>query len=159
MGKKGHCKQIPLSCVRSAYSGWTTLVLTQPKLVCTSKVHTAQASGCSAVALSQVCPAFCALPWSKLLRCFGTLQGHRPQWAVHFLPFPGPSNSGDQVLGKCTDSDGLCVLCTYPVPATWFPCCAQRAVSGVLCVSSGKLISGCDTPGRCEASRIPGRCG
>ena len=32
-------------------------------------------------------------------------------------------------------------------------------VPGWLCVSSGELISVCDTPSRFEASRIPGRCG
>ena len=35
----------------------------------------------------------------------------------------------------------------------------KGTVPGALCVSSGKLISGCDTPGRCDLSRIPERCG
>ena len=33
----------------------------------------------------------------------------------------------------------------------------DSTVPGVLCVSSGMLISGCDNPGRCQWSRIPGR--
>ena len=33
----------------------------------------------------------------------------------------------------------------------------ESAVSGVLYVSSGELISGCDPSGRCQPSRIPGR--
>ena len=31
--------------------------------------------------------------------------------------------------------------------------------AGVLCVSSGELISGCDPPGACQLSRIPGTFG
>ena len=31
--------------------------------------------------------------------------------------------------------------------------CHESAVSGVLCVSSGELISGCNPPGRCQPSR------
>ena len=33
----------------------------------------------------------------------------------------------------------------------------ESTISGVLYVSSGELISGCDPPGRCQPSRIPGR--
>ena len=156
MGREGHCKQMPLACVGSACRGWTTLGLPQPKVACTSRVHPAQAPGCSARALSQVGPAFCALPRSTLLRFSGALRGHRPRWAVSFVPFPGPSSSGNWVLGECTVPGGPCILCTSPVLATWFPRCTVTA-SGVLCISSGELISGCDAPGRCELSRIPGR--
>ena len=98
MEREGHCKQIPLACVGHPHSGWTTLGLLQAKVVCTSRIHTAQAPGCSARALSQVGPAFHALPRSKLLGFLGPLQRHRPRWAVYFVPFPGPSCSGDQVF-------------------------------------------------------------
>ena len=37
------------------------------------------------------------------------------------------------------------------------PVCHESTVSGVPCVSSGELISGCDTPGRRQTSRFPGR--
>ena len=37
--------------------------------------------------------------------------------------------------------------------------CSGSAVSGVLCVSSGELISECNPPGRCQPSRIPERLG
>ena len=37
--------------------------------------------------------------------------------------------------------------------------CSGSAFSGVPCVSSGELISGCDPPGGCQLSRIPGRLG
>ena len=62
--------------------------LSQFKVVCASWVYTAQAPGCFARALSHVIPTFHALPRSKLLRFLGALQGHRPSWAVHFVPFP-----------------------------------------------------------------------
>ena len=95
VGREGHCKQIPLACMGSAHSGWTTLCLPQLKVACTFRVHTAQAPGCSARVLSQVGPVFCALPRSKPLRFLGGPQGHRSRLAVCFVPFPGPSSSGD----------------------------------------------------------------
>ena len=49
-------------------SQWMDHCLQQPKAACTSWVHSAQAPRCSARALSQVDPAFCALLRSKLLR-------------------------------------------------------------------------------------------
>ena len=65
---------------------------------------------------------------------------------MRFVPFPGLSSSGDQVLEEHTVPVGPCILIT-------------SLVSGVPFVSSGKLISSYDTPGRCQPSRIPGRCG
>ena len=67
-------------------------------------------------------------------------------------------SSGDQMLGegtlpKCGTSYH------FPVLATWFPGCSRSMGSGVPCVSSEELISGCDPPGRCQLSRIPGRLG
>ena len=95
----------------------------------------AQSPGCFARALSQVSPAFHAHPRSKMLRFLGVLQEHRPRWAVSFVPFPGPgpSHSGDQVLGKCTVPGGPCILCTSLVLATQFP--GMRAQFYVCCVS------------------------
>ena len=52
-----------------------------------------------------------------------------------FVPFPGPSSSGDQVLGEHTVPDGLYVLITLPVTAAWFPGCTARALSQVCHVS------------------------
>ena len=56
-------------------------------------------------------------------------------WAVCFVPFPGPSHSGDRVLGKCTVPGGPYILCTSLLPASCFPGCAPRAQSQVCCVS------------------------
>ena len=59
---------------------------------------------------------------------------HCPMWAMHLSHLPGSSRSVSQV-------------------------CHESTVPGVLCVSSGDLISGCDTYGRYQLSRIPGRRG
>ena len=65
------------------------------------------------------------LPRSKLLTFLGALQGHRPRWAVCFVPLPGPSTSGSWVgLG------GLCVLFTSVVPANEFPVQPPLSVGG-----------------------------
>ena len=120
-------------------------------------------------------PRRCALPRSTLLSLQGALQGHCPPWTLHFMHFPGLSHSGSLVLRKGTDPDGLCVLCpssiqaaqvtkclvsalsqvshvSYHLPdpdhsVSWV--CHKGTVTGVPFVSSGKLISGCDPPGRC----------
>ena len=71
--------------------------------VCAFPIYTVQALGCSAGELSEAGPGLHAVPRSKLLRFrfSGTLQRCRLGWAFwHFVPFPGPSSSGDQVLGK-----------------------------------------------------------
>ena len=131
-----------------------------------------------------VCPrSWCVLSQSTLLR----LQGNCLRWALDCIHFPwlSCSGSGSQVLHKGTDSVGP-AFCAVPrseqlrQPGAWWahspqvcgasyrpPCpsclvsrvCSGSAVSGVLCVSSGELISGCDPPGRCQPSRIPGKLG
>ena len=150
--REGHCKRISLACVGSAFSRWDALGLPQPKAMCTSQVHTAQAPGCSERALSHMDPAFHALP--------------------------GLCHSGSRALRKGPGPDGLCVLCPSSVRAAQVtkrlvrsalvpgqPCLMHLpgpdhsgsrvhhegmvTVSRVPFVSSGKLISGCDTPGRC----------
>ena len=148
-------------CRGSAHSVWTTLGLPQLTVMCAFRVYTAQAPAFPAGVLSKAGPGFHALPRYKLLRFkfSGTLQMHRsvgrvfcalprsehlrrpgawrahcPRWAMHLNHLPGPGHLVSQV-------------------------CHESTVSGVLCVSSGDLISGCDPPGRCQLSRIPGRCG
>ena len=53
---------------------------------------------------------------------------------VHFVSFPGPTRSGDQMLGECTVPGGPCLLITCLVLATWFLGCVRRALSQVCCV-------------------------
>ena len=132
-------------------------------------------------------PTACVLSQSTLLRVQVALQGNCLRWALGcghfpglrcsvqvlrystksqtrlglcFVPFPGPSRSGDQVVGKCTlpwwDSASYHLL--HPSHSvSWVY--SGSTVSGVPCVSSGELISGCDPPGGCQPSRIPGRHG
>ena len=160
-GREEHCKQISLACVGSAPSVSGTLglppvmagVLSQstllrlqvalqgnylkwvlgcvhfPGLSCSGSGSRVLHKGTNLVG-----PAFCALPRSQQLRRPGAWQAHCPRWSVHFNHLPGPSHSVSQV-------------------------CRESAFSGVLCVSSGELISGCNPPGRCQPSRIPGRLG
>ena len=65
----------------------------------------------------------------------GTPQRHRQCWAGVFVPFPGPSSSGNQVLGECTLPRWAVHLITSPVPAAQFPGCAEGVPSQVCHVS------------------------
>ena len=116
--------------------------------------------------------------WSTLLRLQVALQGNYLKLALGCVHFPGLScsGSGSQVLHKGTDLVGpaLCALPRHEQlrrPGDWrghtpqvggvsyhLPCpsClvswvhSQSALSGVPCVSSGELISGCNPSGRCQ---------
>ena len=161
LGREEHCKQISLACVESAHSLWATLGLPLLKT--------------------------CVLSRSTLLKLQVVLQGYCLKLALGCVHFPGlsGSGSGSQVLPKCTDLVGP-AFCALPrskklrQPGTWqvhYPrwsgasyhlpsrsrlvswVCNRSAVSGVLCVSSGELISGCDPSSECQLSRIPGRLG
>ena len=75
-----------------------------------------------------------------------------------FVPFPGLSSSGDQVLGKHGHPQLGATSYHLPSPSpsiSWVH--SGRAISGVPCVSSGELISDCNPPGEWQPSRIPGR--
>ena len=125
------------------------------------------------------------LPRFTLLRLQGAPLGHCPKWALHFMHIPGLRCSDSWVFCKSTDPDGLWVLCPSQaqVQATQATRCLASALSQVghasyappwswplssqawghssmyaVCLLWG-LISGCDTPGLCEPSRIPERCG
>ena len=148
---------ILLACVGSACSGWATLFATAQGSMYFLGPHCSGSRGI-ARALSQVSPVYHALPRAKLLRFSAALQEHRPWWAGHFALFPGPSHSGNQVLGECTVPGGVFYappwsqLLSFPgEPWGHSPRCTMCLLRGV--------ISGCDTPGGCEPSRIPGRCG
>ena len=110
-------------------------VQSRPWVSCTSQVHAAQ------------------------VHVLGYSTKAQTRLDLRFVPFPGLSSSGNEVLGEHTVPGGPCILITSPVPATQFPGCAERAVSDVLCISSGELISGYDPTGRCQSSRILGRRG
>ena len=75
---------------------------------------------------------FCALPRSEQLGQLGAWRAHSPQVQCILSPPQSPP--------------------TVSWVHSW-----SAAASGVPYVSSGELISGCDPPGRCQPSRIPGR--
>ena len=158
---EGHFKQISLACVGSAHSVWTILGLPQLMAACTFRVYTAHAPGCTAGALYQVDPAFHALPRYNPLRFrfSGDPQGPRLCWACILCTFP----VGAVQVNRCLVS----ALSQVPMHLNHFSNSShsvsrvhhESSNSGMLCVSSEELISGCAPPGRCQPSRIPGRCG
>ena len=81
-------------------------------------------------------------------------------WVLHkgadsvgpaFCAFPGPSSSGLQEL-----DERILPGCRVPYPLQGPSLSFQARQSGVPCVSSGELISGCDPLSRCQPSRISG---
>ena len=143
-GREGHCILTNTTGVcreRSQCLGHTGFAPAHP--VCVFPVYTAQAPGCSAGELSKAGPGLSALPRSKPLRFrfSGSPQRQRLGWVcvlcpsqvyaaqipvpgystmvqtqlgLHFVPFPGPSSSGDQVLGEHTFPGVQCVLSPPP---------------------------------------------
>ena len=102
---------------------------------------------------SEASPGLHAPPRSKPLRFWhsGSPQRCRLSWACILCP----SQVQAAQVTRCLAST---VAATYRLPR---PCRLVfwvynwRAFSGVPCVSSGELISGCDPPGGCQPSRIP----
>ena len=161
VGREEHWKQISLARVGSALSVSATLGLPPALGMCAFPLYTAQATGCSAAnrvkralgcmhfpGLSHsgsgsrllhqgthlVGPAFCALPRSKQLRRPGA-------WGAHSLQVGGASSHlphHSRLVSSVSSG---------------------HAFSDVLCVPSRELLSGCDPPGGCQPSRIPGRLG
>ena len=112
----------------------------------------------SAGKLSEAGPGLVALPWCKPLRFrfSGTPTRAQTLLGLRFVSLPGPSSSGGQVLGEYTLPRWGGASYHLPCPSRLVSWVAAGApISGVLCVSSGELISGCDPPGRCQPSRIP----
>ena len=149
LGREEHCKQISLACVHSdsATLGLpllTACVLSQSTLL---SLQVALQGNCLKRTLGCV--------HSPGLSHSGSGSGllHKGADSVgpRFVPFPGPSSSGDQVLGAS-------YRLSHPSHSvSWV--CIGSTISGVPCISSGELISGCDPPSGCQPSRIPGRLG
>ena len=160
-GWEKHCKQISLACVGSACSVWATLGLPQlPACVISwSTLLRLQ------VALQGKClkhSGLHELPRSKplMFRLSGTPQRHRLGWACILCPSQVQAAQATRCLASTLSPGGAVHLFTSLVPATRFPgCSAGVPISGVLCVFSGELMSGCDPAGRYQPSRIPGRRG
>ena len=117
-------------------------------VVCAFPVYTAQVPGCSAGELSKVGPGLPALPRSKPLRFrfSGTPQRHRLGWVCILCLSQVRAAQVTRGLGEHTLPRLAVHLTTSPVPAAWCPGCTA-GISGVPCVPSGELISGCDLPG------------
>ena len=118
--------------------------------MCAFPVCTAQAPGCSAGELSKEGPGLHALPRSKPLRFrfSGAPQRHRLGWACVLCPSQVRAAQVTRCLVRALSPGwGGCILSPPPSWPLGFPGC----------VSSGELISGCNPPGRCQPSRIPGR--
>ena len=130
-------------------------------VVCSFPVYTAQAPGCSAGELSKAGPGLHALPGSKLLRFrfLGTPQRCRLGWACILCPAQVGAPQVTTCLASALSQVG-CASYYLPSPSRSVSrVCSESTYSSVLCVSSEELISGCNPPGRCQLSRIPGRLG
>ena len=147
---------------------WGVLTVSRPYWVCPAHnmcafpVYTAQAPGCSSGALSKAGPGLYALPRSKPLRFrfLGTPQRCRLNWACVLCPSQVRVAQATRCLARALSSGAVDLSYRLPSPSclvSWV--CSRRSISGVPRVSSGELISGCDPPGRCQSSRIPGRRG
>ena len=125
--------------------------------MCAFPVYTAQAPGCSAGELPKVGPGFRVLPRSKMLRFWlsGTPQRHRPGWACVLCPSQVQAAQVTRGLVSTVAPSWGLHLITSPSQPLGFLSVQWEHVSGVLCVSSGELISGCDPPGGFQPSRIP----
>ena len=100
--------------------------------------------------LSEAGPGLSALPRSKppRFRSSSTPQRHRFDWACVLCPSPVRAAQVTRCFASCN-------LSPPPSHCSVFWVCNGCAFSGVLCVSSGELISGCDPLGRCLLSRNP----
>ena len=104
--------------------------------------------------LFEASPGLYSLPRSKpfRFRYSGTPQRRRLSWVCVLCP----SQVQTAQVTRCLVS---AVAATYCLPHSchsFFWVYNWRTFSGVPCVSSGELISGCDPPSRCQPSRIPG---
>ncbi|CAN0368154.1 unnamed protein product [Rangifer tarandus platyrhynchus] len=122
-----------LACVGSAHRVSATLALPPLKACVLSQSTLLRLQ----VALQGAGPALRALPRSKPLRFrfSGSPRRRRLGWACNFVPFPGPSSSGDQVLGKCSPLRQPVHLFTPLVSASWLPGWQQAGPSPVRRVS------------------------
>ena len=99
--------------------------------LCAFPVYTAQAPGCSArscLMWTLGCMHFPGLSAQVQILGYSTMV--QTCLGLRFVPFPGLSSSGDQVLGESTLPGVLCLI-TSMIPATWFPWVrSENAFSG-----------------------------
>ena len=102
--------------------------------VCAFLVYTAQAPGCSAGEMSKAGPGWHALPRSKPLRFRFSRTPQRHRLGLRFMPCPGLSSSGGQVLAEHAPRRAV-RLFTSLVLLAWFPGRAAGAPCHVCGVS------------------------
>ena len=136
---------------------WPGLTVNQPHWVCPHSERVCYPSlYCSdsrliCRELSEVGPGLHALPRSKPLRFrfSGTPQRHRLGWAcVLHLSQVRAAQGTRCVVCRVPPVEG-CNLSLPPSQLLGFLGVQWAAFSGVPCVPSGELISGCDPTGRC----------
>ena len=129
--------------------------------LCAFPVYTAQSPGCSACELSKMGPGLHALPRSKQFRFrfLGTPQRCRLSWACVLCPSQVRAAQATRCLASTLSRGGRCILSPPWSQLLGFLGGHSCVFSGVASVSSGELISGCNPPGGCQPSRIPGSLG
>ena len=124
--REEHCKHISLECVGSAHRVSDILGLSHSWCVCLNSLYCSD-SRLLCQELFQVGPGLHALPRSKLLR-FRHSTKAQTRLGLCSVPFPGPSSSGDQLLGKRAHS---LRPNASPIPAAWFSGCTTGTPSQV----------------------------
>ena len=127
-GREEHCKLISLACVGSARSVWATLglpLLTESVLSWATllMLQAALQGNCLKWALG--CMHFPGL--SPQVQVLGYSTKAQTWLGLRFVRFPGPSSSGDQVLGECSLPRWGVHLITSPIPAIQFSGWHRRA--------------------------------
>ena len=146
-GKSGHLFRLSFSLVlqggRNAanehhWRVWGALAVSGSHRVCPAHsvcafpVYTAQAPGCSAGSCLRRPWVACASQiYAAQVQVLGYSTKARTQLGLRFVPFPGPSSSGDQVLDARALASWAVRLITSPVPAAGLPVCAAEAASQI----------------------------
>ena len=156
-GGRNTAKKISLACVGSVRSVSTALGLPRLMVCVLSQSILLRLQ----VALQGVGPGLRALPHSKPLRVrfLGSSQRHRLSWACVLCPSQVQEAQATRCLVSALSSGGECVLSPPWSQLLGFLGGSGAPISSVPCVSSGKLSSGCDPPGGCQQSGIPGSLG
>ena len=143
---------------------WGVLAAFQSHWVCPRSrhmcFHSLHCSGSRLLCqeLSEASPGLHALPRSKPLsfRFSGTPQRRRLGLACVLCLSQVQAAQVTRCLASTVAPSWRLHLISSPISAAWFSgCTTGRTFSGMPCVSSGELISGCNPPGRCQLSRIP----
>ena len=156
--REEHCRQTSLPCVGSARSVGATLGLPRSQRVCFPGLH-CSGSRLLCRELSKVGPGLRALPRSKPLR-LGSRVLHEGADGLGCILCLSQVRAAQvtRCLGAHSPRWGLRLIASWSQPLGFLGG-SGSTVSGVLSASPGELVSGCNPPGRCQPSRIPGSLG